>query len=426
MIGNPNEPGVTSSVRSAPSVTTSGPSAGTPLLVAAGDLENGEASANTVESCSSSADAQRLFGDASNLTAGIMQALNQGAQPVLGVAPEETTVTQDLSAIDGTSATTDEPLKEDAEEITVTVDGTDKTVVWTLKDPSNETPGTDEVLINPTSDTLELDDAPSTDASIEYTAVDYQAALNALPAYTGDVDILSPWKERSDVTTQALGAANEMETERTFVLVQAGIPHPVDADAFTNSYDTSRLVLYAATRTQDFGTSIPALLGTRARLGLTSTPINQQVPLQSRPEQGLNTTERGTLIDKNVVPLERIGESVRVTDDVTTVSDENSEEQNYKYGFSRMALDFLIEVVHDLEKPFVGKFNSPGAIGQLQDLLNNGARPLGESNVIYDYNAEITMISPTKARVTFQADVAEPIRFIENDFVIGQNLQIQN
>ena len=94
--------------------------------------------------------------------------------------------------------------------------------------------------------------------------------------------------------------------------------------------------------------------------------------------------------------------------------------------FPRLAVDFIIETVQTIEKPFVGKFNSPGAIEQLQDLLNKETRTLQESNVVYEYEANVTMVSPTKAKVTFRADVAEPIRFIENEFVIGQNLTLQN
>jgi hypothetical protein len=426
MIGNNNEPGVSSTVRSAPSVNTSGPSIGTPLLIAPANLSSGNANPNEVYGIGGASEAQQLFGSDSDLTNGVTNALRMGAQPVLAIAPEETTESKDLSGLSGTSGSLDLPLKEDSESITVTIDSTDQTVSWTLDDPSSHTPNSDEVLVNPTTDTFELDSAPSSSGTFEYTSVDYTAAIETAVQYTGNVDFLGARKERSDVTTQVVGAANQMETEESFVLALAGLPTPVDADQLTVDYDTSRLQLFPSVRMQDRSSILPSLLGLRGQLGLTTTPINQQIPLSDRPYQGLDATERATLIEKNVTPLERIGESVRVADDITTVSNENAEEQNYKYGFSRLVVDFLIETVHTLEKPFVGKFNSPGAIGQLEDLLNKEARPLSNSNVIYDYEASVELISPTKARVTFRADVAEPIRFIENDFVIGQNLEIQN
>lgn len=426
MIGNTGEPGVTSTVRSAPSVTSSSESPGNPVLIGSADLQNGEANSDQVYEIERSADAQRLFGDESRLTHNVLGALNQGAQPVLAVAPGVTSTTQDISSISSTSGTLDNPAKEGEEEITVTVDSTDKTVEYSLEDVSGMTAEADTVLINPTTDEFELDATPSTSGSIEYQSLDYQTALNAVLEYTGDIDFVAGLKERSDVTTMVNGTVNQMQSEKKLAIAIGGLSSPVDADAFTNDYDTSRLTLYAGVRMKDFTSSLGSLVGVRANLGLTTTPINQQVPLPSRPYQGLDSSDRATLIGKFVVPLERIGESVRITDDLTTVSDQNSEEANMRYGFSRLAVDYLIETVHDLEAPFIGKYNSPGAIGQLEDLLNEGARPLSDSNVIYEYNAEVTMIDPTTAKVTFQADVAEPIRFIENEFVIGQNLELQN
>jgi hypothetical protein len=159
----------------------------------------------------------------------------------------------------------------------------------------------------------------------------------------------------------------------------------------------------------------------RSAAGLDTTAINQRLTLRSPLRQSYDETERSTLIDKNVTPLEKIGTSARVADDLTTVSDDNAEEANYKYGFTRLAVDFLVSTSHDLEEPFVGKFNSSGVMGVFQKLLNKEARPLNQSNVIYDHDVKVTMLSPTRAKVVFQADVAEPIRFIENEFIIGNS-----
>lgn len=425
-IGNPNEPGVTSSITSAPSVTTGGPSAGTPLIVGGADLASGSAAPNEIEGVADSNEAQNLFGKGSKLSRQIMDALNLGAQPVLAVAPAETTTSQDLSGQTEVTGTLDNPAKGDIEGMTVTVDSTNKTVVKTLEDLSSATVQTDEVYYNPTNDKFKLDAVPSSSGTFEYQSLDYASALDAVEAYSGDVDFVTTLKERSDVTTSLLGTVNAMETEYKFTLAVAGIPQPVDADAFTNSYDTSRLMLVTPTRLQNTWSILGSFVGMRGNIGLTTTPIGQRLPLRGRPNQGLDATERATLIGKNVTPMERIGESVRVVDDLTTVSEENSEEQNFKYSTSRLIVDFLVQTVNQLEKPFIGKFNSPGAVGQLQDLLNKGARPLSQSNVVYEHEANLTFIDPTTLKVTFRADVAEPIRFIENDFVIGQNLQTQS
>lgn len=426
MIGNTEEPGVTATVDSAPSISANGPSAGTPLVVGSADLEDGSANSNEVYSIDDSIEAQRHFGKQSRLTRNIIDAQNQGAGTVLAIAPAESTVEQDISGLSSTNGSLDNPAKEGVDEITVTVDETEKTVEYRLSDVGEESVDADHAYFNPTNGQFELDTAPSTSGTIEYTQLEYNAAFNAVKSYTGDVDFITALKERSDVTTGLLGTANDLSNEYQLVLAVAGLTAPVDPDAFTNSYDTSRLQLLAPVRTEDYGSLLGAYVGLRAELGLTSTPINQRIALRSRPAQGLGKSERGALIDKFVTPLERIGESVRIADDLTTVSEENDEESNMRYGFSRLVVDYLIETVNDLEQPFVGKFNSPGAIGQLEDLLNEGARSLSQSNAIYSYDATVKMIDPVTVRVTFRADVAEPIRFIQNDFVIGNDLELQN
>jgi len=426
MIGSNSEPGVSSTVDSAPSVSAAGDSPGVPLIVGSADLNDGEANAAEVYSVEDSAQAQTLFGKESRLTRNVLDARSEGASPILAVATPESTVTQDISALASTSGSLDEPAKESADLVTVTVDGTTKSVEYYLETVANKTVETDKAYFNPTNGNFELDGAPSNSGSIEYTALDYQAALQAVVEYTGDVDFITALKERSGVTTHVLGAANDMASAEKTALAVASVPTPVDANAFTNSYDDSRLQLWTPGRTDDFGSTLGAFVGMRANVGITTTPINQRLSLRARPAQELGETDRSTLIDKNVTPAERIGESLRVADDVNTVSDSNSEEANIQYATTRLVVDFLIDTIHLLEKPFIGKFNSPGAIEQLSDLLNKEARPLSQSNVIYSYNAEVTMIDPTTARVVFNADVAEPIRFIENEFVLGNDLSLQS
>jgi len=426
MLGNTKEPGVTSSVNSAPFVSGSADSPGTPLIVGEADLDSGSANTEEVYSISNGSQAQNLFGKDSRLTYNIFGASNQGASPILAVAPEEETVSQDLSGLTDTTSQLDNPAKESVEDMTVTVDSEDKTVEFYLEDLEEKTVESGKVYFNPATDRFKLDETPSSSGTFEYTHVKYQSALNAVEEYGGDFDFLTALKERSGVTSSVLGTVTTRASEYSFALAVAGVEPPVDASEFSNSYDDSRLQLVAPSRMDNMESLLGAFVGLRAAIGISSTPINQRLVLRDRPYRALNETERGDLIDKFVTPLQRIGQSAAVVDDLTTVSDENSEEQAYKYGFSRLVVDFLIGTVHELEQPFIGKFNSPGVIGQLEDLLNKSARPLTQSNAIYSYNAEVELVTPTTAKVRFYADVAEPIRFIDNDFVIGNDLTLQN
>lgn len=419
MLGNQQEPGITSSVTSAPTLTSGTPSAGTPVIVGGADLTNGTANADEIHGVGSAARTRELFGreENSRLSRQVLNALGEGAQPVLAIAAGESTTTQDLSGLSSTSGTLDSEIREDLEDITVTVDGTDKTPSFVYEDPSTLTPSTDEVYINPATRQFELDVAPSSSGSFEYTALNYTSALDALATYNGDVDFYGVLKESSEVVSYMLNVAEQRANEYLLGLAVAGVEPNVDTSGFTNSYDTSRLQLIAPGRLQNGESIIGNFVGMRANIGITTTAINQRLSLRDRPMQTLNLTQRGELIDSFVTPMETIGNSARVADDLTTVSDSNTEEQGYKYGFSRLATDFVIGVTHDLEQPFIGKFNT--SIGVLEDLLNKGARPIQQSNVVTDYDVSVSLISPDTAKVYFQANVADPIRFIDNDFTIG-------
>jgi hypothetical protein len=422
MLGNQQEPGITSSVASAPTLSSGTPSAGTPALIGGANLANGDANADEVHAIANAVRARRLFGneDNSRLTSNIIDALSAGASPVVAIAPGESVTTQDISGLGSSSGSLAEPTREDLDDITVTVDSDDKTPSFVYDDPSGMTVPNGEVYINPATGDFELDAAPSTSGSIEHTALGYTSALDALMVYNGDVDFYGVLKERSSVVNYTLSTANERANEYRLGLAVAGVEPNVDPASWTNSWDTSRLQLIAPGRLQDGSSTVGAFVGMRANIGLTTTAINQRLSFSERPMRALSLTERGDFIDSYVTPMETLGTSARVADDLTTVSDSNSEEQGYRYGFSRLAVDFVIGVTHDLEQPFVGKFAQ--SLGVLQDLLDKNARPLNQSNVVNEHDVQVELVSQDTARVIFQADVADPIRFIENDFIIGNGL----
>lgn len=426
MIGNSNEPGVTATVDSAPSVTSSAPSPGDPVVIAAADLASGDASAGEVYSVSDSVKSQRLFGKESALHQQVEYALYHGAQPVLAVAPGTSDKSEDLSGIGTTTYSLSGVPTEDVEEFSCTIDSNEKTVKVVYKPVDMVSVASGEVAVNPVTGEVALDSAPSSSGTFGYTSLDHSVAFNAVAAYDGNIDFVAPRKETPEVVSAAAGTVNQMAAEETLAMLVAGVPPYMDPASFTNSFDDSRVQLLAGTRTESGKSAIGAYAGERAQLGLTSTPINSRLNLGERLVRRLDETQRGNFISKNVVPLERVGASARVADDINTVSDDNAQEANIRYGFTRLVVDYLIETTMNIESSFVGRFNSPGVVGQLQDLLDKEARPLNDSDVIYSNDVTVEMVDPTTARVVVRADVAEPIRFIENDFLIGNDLTLQN
>lgn len=419
MLGNQQEPGITSSVESAPTLASGSPSPGTAMLVGGAELSGNDANANEVHAIATANRARQLFGSVENsrLTKEVVDALGQGANPVLAVAPSVSTTSKDLSSLGSQEGSLANPPREDIDSITVDVDGDTKTVSLVYDEVSGMSPSSGEVYLNPVTQNFKLDSAPSSSGSFEYDALDYTSALDVVRGYEGNVDFLAALKETASVTTEVHDAINERANNHRLGMALAAVEPYADPTSWTNPFDSSRIQLFAPGRLEDGSSIMGELAGMRADLGLETTPINQHVNLDGRPLRSLSLTQRGDFIDKYVTPLETKGDSVRVADDLTTVSDTNSEEQNMRYGFSRLASDFVIDVTHDLEQPFIGKFNK--SVGVLQDLLNKNARPLNQSEVVYEHNVNVELVSPDTARVYFQADVAEPIRFIENEFTIG-------
>jgi hypothetical protein len=428
MIGNTTEPGITGTVTSATTIPTVEQSPGDVLVIGGADLSGtNAANADQVYAVADAPRARTLFGEDSALTRGIIDALSNGAMPVYAIAPSASTVTDDLTTGGGTSHTLSEPLLEDVDSITVTVDSTDYTVEFVYEDPSSLSPAADTALIEPGTGTVELASAPSSSGTIEFQGLDYSSALEAARSQAGDViDFICPVTEDDTVVSNVQGTLATMESNRQTAFGIAAVPPGTDPSSFTNSYDDSRLQLVSSARTKDGYNFAAAFAGKRAELGLTATPINKRLVLQDEPLADYSTTQRGDFISENVTPFESIGKSVRVADDLTTVSDSNTEEANLKYGFSRLAADFVINTVHEYEEPFIGRFNSDSAINALRGILRNKTRPLKTSRVVYDYDVDVQFISPTEAKVIFQADVAEPIRFISNEFVIGNDLPGSN
>jgi hypothetical protein len=428
MIGNTTEPGITGTVTSATTIPTVEQSPGDMLVVGGADLSGpNAANAEEVYAVADAPRARTLFGEDSALTRGVIDALYNGAMPVYAIAPTTTTTTDDLSGLGSTSHTLSEPMLEDVSQVTVTVDSDPYTVEFKYEDVSSLTPGTDTAFIEPGSGDLELDTAPSSSGDVEFEALDYSAALEAARLTHGDtIDFINPVTEHDTVVSDVQGTLATMESNRQTALGIAAVPPGTDPSSFTNSYDDSRLQLISNARTKDGYNFSAAFAGKRAELGLTATPINQRLVLQDEPIADFDTTARGNFINENVTPMETIGKSVRIADDLTTVSDSNTEEANLKYGFSRLAADFVINTVHEYEQPFIGKFNSDSAVNALRGILRNKTRPLKSSRVVYDYDVDVQFISPTEAKVVFQSDVAEPIRFIHNEFVIGNDLPGSN
>lgn len=424
--GSTSEPGIVTDVESALTISTSSDAPADVGIVGQADLANGTANPNEVYQVTRASKARTWFGEDSLLTQAVVDALDMGAYPVYAVATSQTSITgEDLSGLSSTSGSfLNEPVSEDEDDITITIDGVSKTVIKTYEDPSTLSPDTDEAYYNPVEATFELDAAPgdtdSTNDTADYVMYDYPAAIDAMKAGAEEaIDFLAPVSENNSVTDYVQTTLSNMADEYNFALGLVGAGARVDPSNYTNRYDDSRMQVVYPTRNDAGDSTIGSYAGLRASLGIRTTPINKTLDNQKDLAVGLNKAQRGSLIDERVVPLADEAAGARVADDVNSVSDSNSEEAGIRYGFSRLVFDYVITIVRVNEKPFIGRLNSPAVRNALEGLLNNELKPLTRSNAIISFDAEVFEVDATTASVELQVDAAEPLRFIENTVTVG-------
>lgn len=428
--GTTLEPGIVTDVSSAGTVSTTGASPSNVGIVGqanlGGGVDEGSAEPNEVYLVTRSTDARNWFGTESMLTEAVVDALNEGAFPVYAVAAEEKSIEgEDISGVTSTSGTVVEaPVTETPSEVVFTVDGTEKTTNIVYDDPANYSPGADEVYFDPVDGAFELDAAPSdaddTNDTVDYNYFDYVSAHKALVSGASEaIDFFVTLSENLEVKTDAQIRVGNMADEYNFAVALVGAGARVDPLNYTNNFDDSRVQVVYPTRDGEDKTILGAYAGKRASLGISTTPINKRLDAEKDLAVGLDKAERGELIDSYVVPLAQEAAGARIADDVNSVSDDNSQEANIRYGFSRLVVDYAIEVVYTNEKPFIGRLNSPAVRGALQGLINSQLKPLTRSNAVLDYTVNVRKVDATTASLELGVETAKPLRFIENEIAVG-------
>lgn len=425
--GDKTEPGIITQLDSALSVSTAGVSPSDVGIVGQADLTNGTADPNTAYEVTRATEARTLFGDEdeSLLTNAIIDALVEGALPIYAVATSGSPATDDLSGLASTSGTlVNAPVSEDAADTSFVIDGVSKSTVVVYDDPSTYAPGADEVYLNPVTGEFELDGAPGdtddTNDTVEYTYFEYDAALDALANQEGDeVDFVVPLSENQDVVGYAQTVVNNLANDYEFAILLAAPAMYLDPQAYVQEYNDSRLQVIYPTRFEDNRSALGAYAGKRAALGLNRTPINTRLTTSDRLAVTLSRDDRGALLEELVVPLADEAPSTRIVDDLTTISPDDPDESNIDYGFKRLVVDYIVTVTRLNEEPFIGRLNTPTTRNSFADLVAGELDELQASNAVVDYTINVEKVSADTASLEVFVDVPAPVRFIENDFLIG-------
>jgi hypothetical protein len=424
--GDNQEPGIITDLTSSASVPTFGEAPSNVGIVGQADLANASNSADTsnVYQVTRASEAVEIFGpkESSMLTQGVIDALNEGAFPVYAVAAESTSVTaEDHSGVGTTTVSLDNaPIREDADSMTISLDGTTLSENVVYDDVGDHSPDSGECYVNPVRGKMEIPSLPSSDLTADYDHFDYATGIDVMVNNAGDViDFLAPLTENTSVVDDANVTVGTMEDEYNLMLAIGGADIHLEPSSFSQQYDDSRTQVVYPTRFEDNTSAIAAYVGFKAQLGLATTPINKRLSTNKRLAVSLDRAQRGTLIDADVVPLADEPRGVRIADDPTTVSDSNTDEQNLQYGFNRLVADYIIETTRRNQKPFIGKLNSSTVRNVLEGMVSEQLTQLQESNVVISYNLNVYKVDATTAGLEMTVDLVEPLRFIENTVTIG-------
>lgn len=427
--GDYQEPGIITDLTSSSAIPTSGEAPADVGIVGQANLgggtDEGSADPNTVYQVTRDTSAREWFGDESGslLTQSLIDALNEDAMPVYAVAPSATTVSgEDHSGASSTTVDlTNDALRETASSMTITLDGTDLTPNIVYDDVSTYSPGSGECFVNPVYGKMEIPSTPSSSLTADYVHFDYATAHDAMVNDAGErIDFFAPLNEARPVVDDANSTVNSMEDEYELAVLNAGADIYIsDTSAYSNPYDDSRTQLVYPTRFEDGSSVLGALTGLKAAVGLDTTVINSNLSTNRRLMYSLTRSQRGNLINNNVVALADEVGGARIADDPTTVTSSNSDEMNLKYGFSRLVMDYIIETVRDNEKPFIGRLNNPTLRRTFASLIRSELNGLLQSGMILSYSINVAKVDATTASLEVSVDLAEPLRFIENTMTVG-------
>ena len=442
-IGTDALPGTITTVDSTDNVGRVLTAPAVPVLVGQAYLSEGNANADEVYRISRASRASSLFGpsEESMLTHALHGALTEGASVVYAVAAAEQSVSgEDLSGESGTGATLDNaPVIEHADDVTFTINSTTKdTVLYYDGDPSNASPGSDEVWLNPQSGKFKADESlGNTGDEVDYSYADYTNTFDQIDTATildGDTylrtvaDFIAVVDENSSPVTDAKDKSEAMAQEGWFNIAVggAGEPYIVDKETgtdetagYSNPFDTSRLQLLYPTRDSEDNTIIGEYIGVRAELGIDEIPMFSQFASVNSLHTTLSLAQQENLVNSYVNPLEPRRSSVRIIDDLTTVSDGNADEAAWRRGFARLVTDFVTERADERADPFIGDFNERSVLNALRGNISSDLKNLYESGQIEGYSLVVEKSDSLTAILDIGIKTAKPLRNIEITVTAG-------
>jgi hypothetical protein len=422
-IGNNNLPGTSTTVDSSSTTGVNVSAAAEVALVGQANLSNGTASENTVYEIRTPARARALFGNGSVLAEACVDALTEGAYPVYAAAAAPTSVSnEDISSLGQTSGTLDNfPVSEIAGDVTITVDGMTKTVNLIYQNPDDYIPATGTAYLNPVTGEFNLDATPSGSSDIDYVYFSYEAAIDAITAARREtMDVLGICTEDTSTVDYAHQAVKQMESQGNLAIVEAGTAVYINPTSYSATFDSSRIQQVYPTRTSTGDSVIGAMVGLRAALGINSSGTAKRLTSIKDLSLTLSKGEQESLVNAKVTPLADESAGARVVEDLTTVSDTNSEESQMKRVLHRFVVDFVTDVVQRNSQSFIGQLHTQSTRNALRGVVSSELNQLISLNVVTAYTLSVEEVDSLTASVDVGVELVTPLRNIQATILAGR------
>ena len=413
-IGNTTLPGVETTVESSRSIGVLIGSPGDVGIVGQANLKSGVAEPNTVYRVTTASRARTWFGPGSPLAQNCIDALREGAFPVYAVAPEEHDVEgEEVDDVLQFGSFDNSSVSEHPDLIEFTVNGSDADTVITYRDVESENPGDGEVYVNPVSGEYHSYEAPDTDGiQVDYTHYDYESAIHTMADEEGDrIDFFACLTEDRDVVDEVHASVKQMESNYEFAIAIAGAAGYIDnTSAYSNEYDSSRIQLIYPSRNADGESIVGSYVGLRSALGMSASPMRKRLAGQRDLYHRLSVNEKEDLVEARINPISDESAGSRVVEDVTTVSPENSDENQMQQGIARIVVDYVTLIVERNADAFIGELHTRSARNTLQSIITSELKDLLTQSAITGYNVSVQEEDSMTASVDVGIQTIKPLR----------------
>ena len=210
-----------------------------------------------------------------------------------------------------------------------------------------------------------------------------------------------------------LSTVQEIAGRVTPIIGVAGAsPYIADPSGYTNPVDTSRLQLLYNSRDASGEFLIGSYIGLRGEIGINRSGIRQRLSGVTSVGHNLTEEEATALDEQQVVVLQADARGVKLLNDPTCVSANNTDEAQYADALSRLSVDAATVLIDANSERFIGRLNKPAVLNQLRAVLRAALASLEGSSAITGTEIQVSPVDANTADVDVSIELAKPLRNI--------------